>query len=427
MAAVNWVPIEAAKLHIGHYVRIGHRWLDHPFIKRSFQITSANEIAIIRDARLARLFIDPVRSMPVPDVSADAEDRELRPAETVAVDVARLQREKAVHTETVRRQRDELAAARRRYGTTADLAESTLLLIDAGDARATAKVHELVQSLLQDLGGSDTSPLAFAAAARPYTAQRRLACLALDAATIAGLVGRRLGLGGESLQFLATGALLHAVGLAQLPEELRDERRVPDAQRLDLEDYPLLGAEQLRACGGFHPDVLKMVRQHREHLDGSGFPEGAEERDIHPHAPIIGAIREFQLLSADSSLTPAAALAQLYRDRRGPYGARAVDNLIATLTIYPPGTFLTLSDGSIGRVMRVSTETRLRPQVCLFDEQVEPQEAEILDLATVRDVGIASVLNPASLAKPVLDFFGSSLSGFALAGQPTTAVASIAA
>jgi hypothetical protein len=425
---VNWVPIEAAKLRIGHYVRIGHRWLDHPFIQRSFQITSANEIAIIRDARLTQLFIDPVRSMPVPDVGGATDDRDAQPAETVAVDVARLQVEKAAHTEAVRRQRDELAAAQRRYGTTADLAESTLLLIDEGDARATAKVGELVQSLLENLGGGDTSPLAFAAAAAPYTAQRRLACFALDAATIAGLVGRRMGIGGESLQHLATAALLHTVGLAQLPQELRDERRVSDAQRLDLQDYPLLGAEQLRGCGGFHPDVLKIVRQHREHLDGSGFPEGAEERDIHAHAPIVGAIREFQLLSADASLTPAAALAQLYRDRRGPYGAWAVDNLIATLTIYPPGTFLTLSDGSIARVMRVSTEARLRPLVCLFDEQVEPQEAEILDLAMVRDVGIASVLNPASLAKPVLDFFGSSLSGFALAGNTeTAAAASIAA
>jgi hypothetical protein len=83
----------------------------------------------------------------------------------VAVDAARLHVEKAAHTETVRRQRDELAVAQQRYGSSADLAESTLLLIGEGDARATAKVHELVEALLQDVGAGDTSPLAFAAAA----------------------------------------------------------------------------------------------------------------------------------------------------------------------------------------------------------------------------------------------------------------------
>jgi HD-GYP domain-containing protein (c-di-GMP phosphodiesterase class II) len=221
--------------------------------------------------------------------------------------------------------------------------------------------------------------------------------------------------------------MLHSVGLSQLPEELRDERRVSPENRLELQDYPLLGVQQLRACGGFAPDVMKIVRQHREHLDGSGFPEGASEGDIHPHAPIVGAIREFQLLTVDAGHTPAAALAQLYRDRRGPYGAWAVDNLIATLTVYPPGTFLSLSDGSIARVMRVSTASRLRPLVCLFDEQVEPQEAEILDLSAVREVSIASVLNPAALAQPVLDFFGSSLSGFAVASASEAGAASLAA
>jgi hypothetical protein len=421
MAAVNWVPIEAAKLRVGHYVRIGHRWLDHPFIQHSFTITSPNDVAIIRAAGLTKLFIDPARSMAVPDAGSEPADAMSQPAEPLAVDFERLHNEKTAYARTVRRQRDELATAQRRYGESAERAEALLLQIDDGGRLAAVQVAEIIQSLLADLAGADSSPLAFAGVAKPLTMQRRLAFLSLDAATIAGLVGRRLGLEGEAQQVLATAAMLHSVGLSRIPVELRDERHVSPESLLGLQDYPLLGMQQLRSCGGFEPDVMKIVRQHREHLDGSGFPEGASERDIHPHAPIVGAIREFQLLTVDAGLTPAAALARLYRERRGHYGEWAVDNLIATLTVYPPGTFLGLSDGSIARVMRVSTEARRRPLVSLFDEQVEPQEAEILDLSAVRGVSVASVLNPASLARPVLDFFGSSLSGFAVASASDAA------
>jgi len=198
---------------------------------------------------------------------------------------------------------------------------------------------------------------------------------------------------------------------------MQDEAAIRDPELLtDFQQYPVLGADLLERCGGFPPDVMRIVRQHRERLDGTGFPEATKGGRIHPHAPVIGAIREFQVLAERGESTmPATALAQLFRRLRSAYGPVAIDNVIATLTIYPPGSFLALTDGSIGRVMQVSERTRLRPTVCLFDDTVAPAEAQIIDLAETEALSVERVLDPQQLETEVREFFGSGWSGIAFA------------
>jgi hypothetical protein len=59
---VNWEPIEAGALQIGHFIKIDQRWFDHPFVRRSFQISSERELGILREAKLERVFVDRARS-----------------------------------------------------------------------------------------------------------------------------------------------------------------------------------------------------------------------------------------------------------------------------------------------------------------------------------------------------------------------------
>ena len=53
-------------LRIGHYIKINHRWFDHPFVRRMFQITAQRELDIIREMQLTRIFVDPERSVTEP-------------------------------------------------------------------------------------------------------------------------------------------------------------------------------------------------------------------------------------------------------------------------------------------------------------------------------------------------------------------------
>jgi HD-GYP domain-containing protein (c-di-GMP phosphodiesterase class II) len=407
--AEKWEPVDIADLRVGHFVHIDHSWLEHPFLRRSFLIETPRELALIRGAGLTRLSIDRARSTPTPmEEGASPDD------EGVAADAARLQTEKAAYTTVVHRRRAELVQTQRQYEAAAETAQGLLGQLSTADRSACGTVEELVR---QTIGGTPAgSPLTFAPARSIDSPERRLGCQALDAMAIAVAVGRRFGIQGDELELLATSALVHGAGLLALPENLRDEHAFSNEMaQLEFQDYPLLGVQLLRECGSFAPEVLQIVRQHRERPDGTGFPEGASADQIHRLAPIVGVVREFQVLSASRAAgVPAAALAHLYRSLRGAYGADVVDNLIAAVTVYPPGSYLALSDGSIARVMRVSEQARLRPTVCVFDAALTPADAEIVDLAVNSDVSVAKVLAPNQLDDTTLRFFGEGWSGYAL-------------
>lgn len=418
VTAESWQPISVDALRVGHFVRIGHHWYQHPFVLSRFRITSDQDIAIIRRSGITRLFIDPARSA-VPEQAPDSLVETPGAVQETPADVAvvaeQMQSRKAAHTAKVRRHRDHLIQTQESYRTAVDDFSVTLGLLASGRSAAGDSVDALVHKIVATATGSD-SPLTFAAITHPDDAAQRRACLGLDAAAIAAAVGRRMRLTGEDMTTLTASAMLHAIGMEQLPEALREEGLIRSREDiLEFQHYPLLGSAMLRECRRFPVDVLRVVRQHRERLDGSGFPESASAEEIHPFASIVGAIREFQVHAArEAAMVPAAAVAHLYRNLRGAYGATAVDNVIAALTVYPPGAFLALSDGSIGRVMRVSDTARLRPMVCLFDETVAPGDAQIVDLAETADISVARVLDPAALQADVRSFFGSGWAGLAL-------------
>jgi HD-GYP domain-containing protein (c-di-GMP phosphodiesterase class II) len=411
-----WQSVSVDQLQVGQFIRLGHRWFEHPFLLNRFRIASEKEIAIIRDARLTRLFVDLARSDTGvnPPPAAAAPNPDDAPAQAASTD--HLQSRKNALAERVRGQHDMLSQTREQYAAAVLTCRQAFDRLAAGRDTATADLGTLTQSIVT-LAASTTRPLTFAAAARPEDAATLRACRALDAAAIAAAVGRRIGLKSQALSTLTSAALLHAVGLEELPSMMQDEAAIRDPDLLtDFQQYPVLGADLLERCGGFPPDVVRIVRQHRERLDGTGFPEAAQGGRIHPHAPVIGAIREFQVLAERGESTmPAAALAQLFRRLRSAYGPVAIDNVIATLTIYPPGSFLALTDGSIGRVMQVSERTRLRPTVCLFDDTVAPAEAQIIDLAETDALSVERVLDPLQLEAEVREFFGSGWSGMAFA------------
>ena len=53
----GWEPAQIAQLRIGHYIRIDHRWFDHPFVRRMFQISTEKELQVLRDSPPERIFV----------------------------------------------------------------------------------------------------------------------------------------------------------------------------------------------------------------------------------------------------------------------------------------------------------------------------------------------------------------------------------
>jgi Domain of unknown function (DUF3391)/HD domain len=374
----NWVSIRADQLRVGHHIKIGHSWFDHPFVQRIFRIASEEEVAIIRNNRLTKLYVDHGRSTPVrqSDSPQRPPDEEQRVAEHMAV----LKAQKNSQLDRIQEHRAALEAVRESYSETVNNTVDLLGMLESGDPGSVKQLGLWVGRVVETVVNGKP-PLALVALDTPADAVQRIALLATDAVGICGVLGRRLGLDPQQLMALTTAAAVHGCGLQRLPPPLRDES--PDGMQREssaFRRYPALSAEMLKSCGGFPQNIQRIVLEHRERPNGSGFPQGLAGDAIHPLALLLGAVREFQVQCRAPDVAPTTALAYLYRELRPVYGEQIIDQLISSTTVYPPGTFVQLSDGSLARVLRVNETDRMRPVVGILDEEGGDREMQILDL-----------------------------------------------
>ncbi len=419
-----WEPAEAGDLKVGDYIRIDHRWFDHPFERRMFRITSEKEIATIRDIELTRVFVD--RAPPVEETNESKEPKEPKaaaaPEATVTAEATAPADGTAATDEAapaappedpkiaaareaarLAEQREGLAAAKARDKVTRERALETLGMLSAGQQDSAAAVAGFVDFLVAIVNNS-TTPLAPMSPAAPRHSKVRLALMGSDAVWLSGVIGKRMGLARDELRALTHAAAVHAVGLTRMPPNLPEEGQ--DGYRMrgtPLAKYPGYSALILQQCGGFPAEVLRIVAEHRERPDGTGLPKGLKGEQIHPHAQIIGAVRELLTRCADSSIAPAVALAGHYKALRETYGTVIVNHLVTAVLLIPVGTYVQLSDGSVARVLRLNEAARLFPVVESFGPNTELRAPQEIDLSRQRSLFIVRALDTSRLPPHMFD------------------------
>ncbi len=74
--------------------------------------------------------------------------------------------------------------------------------------------------------------------------------------------------------------------------------------------------------------------------------------------------------------------------------------------VYPPGTVVKLSDGSVGLVTAINAKALLKPQVLLYREDIPRREALSIDLAEQDEISITDVIKPEDYDPRIYDYLG---------------------
>jgi HD-GYP domain-containing protein (c-di-GMP phosphodiesterase class II) len=173
-----------------------------------------------------------------------------------------------------------------------------------------------VRALMVRLGEKDTST-------EEHT--RRVAALAVE-------VGEELGLSPVRLRSLAIGGLLHDIGKLSLPSAiLQKPGALDDAEYEIVKLHPGRGQELLKELGGFDESVTRLVLDHHERLDGTGYPRRLRADELDLSTRILAVCDVYDALVSERVYRPAwpqeRALA-LLRDESGTaFDERCVDAL----------------------------------------------------------------------------------------------------
>ena len=148
----------------------------------------------------------------------------------------------------------------------ADLFRSSPSRPLAGDLRGA----EIVSSEEAFLGSQVGGLVRLLAEKDAYTEghTRRVALLAVE-------VGEELGLPPARLRELATGGLLHDIGKLSVPDEVLKKPGALDDDEYALVQKHTVWGDALLGRLGFSARIRRLVRDHHERLDGTGYPHGA--------------------------------------------------------------------------------------------------------------------------------------------------------
>jgi PAS domain S-box-containing protein/putative nucleotidyltransferase with HDIG domain len=158
----------------------------------------------------------------------------------------------------------------------------------------------------------------------PYTAghQQRVAQLACA-------IAQEMGISEEQISGIRMAGMVHDIGKIRIPTEiLTYPGSVSDTELKIIRLHPVVGYDILKTID-FPWPVARMVQQHHERLDGSGYPFGLSGDDILIGAKILAVADVVEAMASHrpyrASLGITRALEEISNNREILYDASSVD------------------------------------------------------------------------------------------------------
>lgn len=231
---------------------------------------------------------------------------------------------------------------------------------------------------------------------------------ALNCAVLATLVGMNMNMVQHKLLHLATGALLHDVGMLRLPDAIVSKRgELTREERQTIAVHPIHSYKIITREMKFPEEIGVVALQHQERWDGEGYPKGLSGKDITLPARIVAVADSFEAMVSKrpyrNSMIGYAAMRAILSDNARRFDPAVLKIFIRTMGIYPIGSVVLLSNSCVGRVIETNPESPLRPQVkIMIDDagrEFRKDEGEVLDLMHDKKVFIARAVDPKEMSE----------------------------
>jgi putative nucleotidyltransferase with HDIG domain len=406
--------LSADKLRIGIFVNLDLPWFKHSFALNSFKIRNEDQLRELRALKLAQYRYDPERSDPlvVSQVLAATLVAPLANANTELMQDIEAQLPNEADP-AMQAKRERMVALVKRREQVAN--------VERAFSKATAVMKNLSRNLiakpketLEDMGalvGQMTdafldNPEATLHLMGDKAGGEEVYYHSLNVTILAMMLAQDMGMDVAAARDLGIGAMVHDVGLMDIPDRVlrKSPEEYNNAERHLRQQHVEYGTN-IGVKLGLKPGALAVVAQHHELADGSGYPRAMTSEKMTVAARLVSLVNYYDNLcnpvDIKRAMTPHQALSFMFAQKRSKFDVKALQLMIRSLGVYPPGSVVQLSSDMLGMVTSVNPKKPLRPWVLIYDPSVPKEEAIMIDLEKETEINITKSISPALLPPKV--------------------------
>jgi len=377
--------ITIKQLRKGMYVQeFCGSWIDHPFWKKSFLITSVDEFNSIKASSVTELIIDTNKGLDVlvePAVESKPEPVLAEPPVIVEETKVVIKSISAMPV-SMDRELDNASQI---------VAQSKKAVIHMfQEARMGNAVNvESMQPLVEEISNSvNRNSGALIGLARlktkdDYTYMHSIAVCALMIA-----LSKQLNLCEEDVREAGMAGLLHDIGKMMIPTDiLTKPGRLTEPEFNTVKQHPLAGYQMLLRNKTISPVVLDVCLHHHEKMDGTGYPYQYKDEKISLMAKMGAVCDVYDAITSNrpykKGWCPAESIKKMSEWSGKHFDDRIFQAFVRSIGIYPAGSLVMLKSGRMGVVVEQNDSSLLQPIVRIFfsSKSMSYIAPELIDLS----------------------------------------------
>lgn len=211
-------------------------------------------------------------------------------------------------------------------------------------------------------------------------------------AVLSGIVAGCMELSIEDIITTVMAALLHNIGLCEMPILIGQDELIGQQKEL-YQEHPTYGY-YFAIQKNIPRNIADCIQYHHEKWDGSGYPKGLKGDEIPLSSRIIGLCASYSADITYKKIPRYMAIETLYATSGIYYDYNVVNTFIKNIPIYPLGEMVRLSTGEAGIVSNIRKNEGPRPVVKIYYNRVNRpiSEDKVIDLGKERTIFIKETL-----------------------------------
>jgi HD-GYP domain-containing protein (c-di-GMP phosphodiesterase class II) len=363
---VRLVKLPAMNLEPGMFVaELDRPWLETPFAVQGFVVRDSDEILYVSN------YVD--------HVYVDAEYTGIKQSMKLAVAAMKTTPRERLSL------REEFKRTKVSFDSAADTLDKIFESLRGGGQNDISAVQTAINPLIE---GVFRNQDAVAALLRLKESGEYRYHHGVSMAVWAAIVGRHIGLNRHELEKLAVGCAMCDIGMTQLPPELLDQsdNLSPEQLRI-IRAHPTMGSELVCRSKNIDFEILGIIENHHERMDGSGYPRGIQGAAIPLLARIAGLVDTYDAMITPrpyaTARTSHEATQELLDCKGRQFQEALVEQFVQAIGLFPTGTMVELNTGEVGIVAAQNATRRLKPEliIVLDANKARLEHVVVVDLA----------------------------------------------